>query len=85
MRQPMIAPMTLGNMRANGVRTLAVWCGALGCNHHSALDVSNYSDDVPVPAFGPRMVCTVCGAIGADARPNWQERAPLSLFGPPSH
>jgi len=25
--------------------------------------------------------CTVCGAIGADARPNWQERAPISLFG----
>ncbi len=55
-------PMTLGNMRANGVRTLDVWYGAHGCNHHSVLDVSNYSDDVPVPAFGPRMVCTVCGA-----------------------
>jgi hypothetical protein len=31
-------------------------------------------DDVPVPAFGPRMVCTSCGIIGAFARPNWQER-----------
>lgn len=49
-------PMTLGNMRANGVRTLDVWCGALGCNHHRVLDVSGYADDVPVPAFGPRMV-----------------------------
>jgi hypothetical protein len=28
-----------------------------------------------------RMVCTNCGAIGADARPNWNERAPVSLFG----
>jgi hypothetical protein len=28
-----------------------------------------------VPAFGPRMVCTACGIIGAFARPNWQERA----------
>ena len=31
-------------------------------------------DDVPVPTFCPRMVCTRCGIIGADARPNWKER-----------
>jgi hypothetical protein len=24
--------------------------------------------------FGPRMVCTKCGMVGADARPNWKER-----------
>jgi hypothetical protein len=28
----------------------------------------------PVPTFGPRTVCTGCGMIGADARPNWRER-----------
>lgn len=33
-----------------------------------------------MPAFGPRMVCTVC-TIGADVRPNWNERAPVCLFG----
>ncbi len=49
-------PMTLGNMRANGVHTLAVWCDALG-HHHRVLDVTAYADDVPVPAFGSRMVC----------------------------
>ncbi len=65
--------MTLGNMRANGVRTLAIYCGGRGCNHHRIIDASAYSNDVPVPSFGPRMVCTVCGAIGADARPNWNE------------
>ena len=27
----------------------------------------------PVPAFSPRIVCTRCGMIGADARPNWSE------------
>ena len=56
-----ISPMTLGNMRANGVRTLAVWCGGRGCNHQAVLGVSRYADEVPVPAFGPRMVCTVRG------------------------
>jgi hypothetical protein len=67
-------PMTLGNMRANGVHTLAVWCCGRGWSHQSVLDVSGYIDDLPMPAFSPRMVCTVCGAIGADARPNSNEK-----------
>jgi hypothetical protein len=33
-----------------------------------------WPDHVSVPSFGPRMVCTRCGIIGADARPNWQEQ-----------
>jgi hypothetical protein len=32
--------MTLGNMRANGVRTLALTCEALFCHHSAVLDVS---------------------------------------------
>ena len=28
-----------------------------------------------MPSFGPRMVCTRCGIIGADVRPNWREQA----------
>jgi hypothetical protein len=75
--------MTLGNMRANGVRTLAAWCLGRGCDHHFILDVSGYADDVAVPSFGPRLRCTQCGHFGADARPNWQEQANACLFGPP--
>src|ERR1017187_251414 len=30
---------------------------------------------LPVPAFGTRMVCKICGAIGADARPYSRCRA----------
>ena len=48
-------PMTLGNMRANGVRTLAAWCLGRGCNHFRVLDVSGYAGDVPLPSFGPRL------------------------------
>ena len=73
--------MDAGAMRDIGVRTLAIRCGALWCNHEAVLDVNAFADDLTVPSFGPRMVCTVCGAIGADARPNWNERAPRSLFG----
>jgi hypothetical protein len=64
--------MTLGNMRANGVRSLLVYCFA--CHHEAVLAVNDYADDVTVPSFAPRMVCTRCGLIGADARPNWSER-----------
>jgi hypothetical protein len=77
----MQTPMTLGNMRANGVHSLAIYCAGCGCHHEAVLDVSAYLDDVPVPSFGLRMVCTACGAIGADARPNWNERATDCLFG----
>ena len=64
--------MTLGNMRANGVRSLAVsyWL----CHRSVVLAVDRWPDDTPVPSFGPRMVCTGCGIVGADARPNWTER-----------
>jgi hypothetical protein len=65
-------PMTLGNMRANGVRRLLVSCGE--CHHTAVIDVDGYGDEIPVPTFGPRMLCTYCGAIGCDARPNWTDR-----------
>ena len=74
MRPDRYEPMTLGNMRRNGVRTLMVYCGAIDCHHGAVLDVERYPDDVPVPSFGSRMRCTVCVHLGADARPNWSEQ-----------
>ena len=74
------APMTLGNMRANGARSLAVHCLGHACHHDAVINVDGYADDLSVPSFGPRMVCTLYGAIGADARPNWKERVPVGAF-----
>ena len=65
-------PMTLANMRAQGVRSLSVSCEL--CHHAVLMNVDAFDDAVAVPAFRPRMVCTSCGIIGADVRPNWQER-----------
>jgi uncharacterized protein YodC (DUF2158 family) len=59
-------------MRQNGVRRLDVSCWQ--CRHSAVLDVDRYGDDVPVPSFGPRMVCTQCGTIGCDARPHWLDQ-----------
>jgi hypothetical protein len=55
--------MDLANMRQNGVRSLAVRCHQ--CRH-----------EVIMTSFGPRMVRTGCGIIGADARPHWGEQPP---------
>ena len=63
--------MTFGlplNMRENGVRMLTAWCLGRGCHHHFVLDVSGYPTDLPVPSFGPRLRCTRCGHLGANAR-----------------
>jgi hypothetical protein len=54
------------------VRGLDVNCP--NCRHAARLDVDRWPDDVPVPTFGPRMVCTRCDTIGADARPNLKEK-----------
>jgi hypothetical protein len=65
--------MTLANMRENDVRSLSVTCEL--CHHESVMNVDALDGAIPVPAFGPRMVCASCGIVGADARPNWQERS----------
>jgi hypothetical protein len=59
--------MTLANMRANGVHSLSIRCELC---HEAVVNVDVYAETVPVPSFGPRMVCTCCGIIGADVRPN---------------
>jgi hypothetical protein len=68
-----IVPMDLANMRQNGVRSLAMQCHQ--CLHEVIMNVDHLPGDVTVPSLGPKMVCTKCGTIGADVRPNWLEKA----------
>jgi hypothetical protein len=56
------------------VRSLDACCSIY--HHRTILSADPWSNDTPVPSFGPRMVCTNCGIIGAEARPNWQEQPP---------
>jgi hypothetical protein len=69
-----IEPMDLTNMGANGVRSLDVQCNRFG--HRVITNIDHLAGDLTTPSFGPRMGCTTCGIIGADARPNWQEQPP---------
>jgi hypothetical protein len=72
--------MTLGNMRANGVRSLMVVCTNVTCRHEKIVNVDPYGDDLSVPSFGPLMRCELCGQRGADVRPNWAERTVPGAF-----
>jgi hypothetical protein len=47
-------PMTLGNMRANGVRSLDVSCWQ--CHHRAILSADPWPDHVPVSTFGARLL-----------------------------
>jgi hypothetical protein len=71
-------PMTLANMRANDVRRLVVYCLAPYCHHRRVIEADAYAGALPVKGFGPHMVCTRCGLIGADVRPNWMDQPPRS-------
>jgi hypothetical protein len=86
-----IEPMTLGNMRANGVRSIAVSCWQ--CHHEAVLCADCWPDHMTVPTFGPRMVCTpmrhrrrgrpaeLARAIGAAER-RWHRAMAMSGIGP---
>jgi hypothetical protein len=71
MENPDIECMTLGNMRASGVRSLLVTC--LQCHYAMVVDADHWLDRVPLSSFGPKMACAKCRAVGADVRPNWPE------------
>jgi hypothetical protein len=66
-------PMTLANMRENGVRSTAAWCGNRFCGHQSVFNADYLPADVTIPSIGPKLRCSVCGHLGADARPDWSE------------
>jgi hypothetical protein len=71
-------PMTLGNMRRQGVRNLAAYCLNDACRHTAVIDVSPYPGDTPVPWFWSKVKCAKCGARNSriDVRPNWKEADP---------
>jgi hypothetical protein len=63
-------------------QTAMIWCVPRinRAAHGRDGSADPFPDHVPAPSFGPRMVCTRCGIIGADPRPNWQEQ-PARLTG----
>jgi hypothetical protein len=68
----LIEPMDLANMRRNGLRPLEIVCQQF--RHQTVMNVDHLPGDLTVKSIEPGMMCTKCGTIGADVRPNWKER-----------
>ena len=64
--------MTLANMRANGVCSLSITCEL--CHHTAVMTVDKFPDQIVVSSFRTRVLCTCCGIVGADLRPNSREQ-----------
>ena len=67
-------PVTLSHIRSLGVRRLLIYCTTGLCHHSAIVDADRWSDDTVLLDLDRRAVCTKCGMIGADVRPNWNER-----------
>ena len=64
-------PVTLGQTRVFGCRDILVYCDSIQCNHSARLNADWLPDDTVVRSLRPRMVCTKCGLVGAEVRPDW--------------
>ena len=66
-------PMTLANMRRNGVRAVIATCEA--CGHKGDVNVDALAEMVMVPDAGRRLRCSQCGEKRIDTRPAWHTAA----------
>ena len=74
-------PVTMGHIRGHGVTRLIVYCESLWCNHSATLNADWLPDEAVLLDLDPRMVCTACGLIGADVRPDWSQHTTRSTAG----
>jgi hypothetical protein len=66
-------PMSLANMRQNGVRIVTASCEA--CNHSADLNVDALPEALHVPRVAQRLRCSQCGAKRVSTRPAWHTGA----------
>jgi hypothetical protein len=70
-------PVTLGHIRSHGVRHLLICCSqGLYCHHSALINADRWPDETVLLDMNRKAVCTKCGIIGGDVRPNWSERPP---------
>lgn len=73
-------PMTLANMRVNGVNAVIATCEA--CGRKADINVDALPDDMIVPDAARRLRCSQCGGKQINTRPAWHTaaRPPLPPF-----
>jgi hypothetical protein len=70
-QQETFQPVTLGHIRSHGCCDLLIYCASGNCHHSATMNANWLPDGMPVRSLCSRMVCTRCGMIGADVRPDW--------------
>jgi len=63
--------ITLGEMRASGVRGLLIYCADYQCSHSIRISGDQWADDVRLSDLEEKFTCTACGKRGADVRPDF--------------
>src|SRR5512133_1395784 len=58
--------ITLGEMRASGVRDLLVYCADYKCSRGTRMSADRWPDRVRLSDLEPLFVCQACGRRGAD-------------------
>ena len=62
-------PMSLANMRENGVHAVIATCQA--CGHKADVNVDALPASTGVPHVGQRLRCSQCGGKRIETRPAW--------------
>ena len=62
-------PMTLSNMRLNGIRMVIASCA--NCGRSADVNVDLLPETLIVPDVGKRLRCGSCGGNTISARPAW--------------
>lgn len=68
--------ITLGEMRASGIRGLLIYCSDYRCSHWTAISGDRWPGHVRLSDLEARFVCQAFGTLGADVRPdfNWDRK-----------
>jgi hypothetical protein len=65
-------PMTLANMRQNGIRVVIATCQT--CGHKADVNVDSLPETIIVPETGRWLRCNQCSSKQIDTRPAWHTR-----------
>jgi hypothetical protein len=78
LKHPLNPPMTLGNMRQQGVHHLIALCHSDACRHQAPIDVSKYRLTRRFPGSDPRLNAASGPQVGGLARlPFWKQIATI--------
>ena len=79
MPSPRQQKITLGEIRASGLRRLLVYCAEYECARSVTIDAGRWPDHVRLSDLEPLFICLACGHRGADIRPHFDRELPETI------